>query len=277
MAKFEKLRISLARDEPGPFLKSAGYEESHRSRHDFLVEALSIQRTFINERTGKLFGFYPIKMEDGYAGGFFMRERPISARHRNLESYNAENYEIALFVMSVSKDQIAWMQQNNRLGKSKALIEAFFLHLINKTDINDWKVYVEYMDSKGEYFDTIRKRKNDIATIKFTFIPPNALGADDRVYEFIKITQQQAHPDTQQHIYKADPGKMDPETPMMEASARIAMGGGGDAEVRDGFNKVIYSSSGARTVEEVEDDEMPTPEKPAFVRRVILRLFGLDQ
>lgn len=273
MAKFNKLRVSLARDEPGDLLKAAEHTEGHRSRRDFLIAALGEPRTFIDNRN-RVFGFDPIPMPDGYAGGFFKREKPIVAKHEDLKPYHAENYEAALFILSIEKDQIGWMENNGRLGAPRHIVESFFSHLTAKTDINDWRAVAHYMDSHGEYFAVVRERRAEIATLKFTFVPPNALGADDLVANFVKLVDGQAHPETQQHTYRAPPGKMDPEAPVMDASAKIAMAGGGEAEVKDGAGKVLYSSSRARTVEVVDDNELPTLEKPTFVRRVILRLFG---
>ena len=107
----------------------------------------------------------------------------------------------------------------------------------------------------------------------FTFVPPNALSASDRVYQFVKDVNLEAHPDMQQHVYRAEPGAMKPDTPIMTASAEIAMAGGGEAEVRDDKRRILYSSARSRVIDEVADDELPTPAQPEFMQRVINRLF----
>lgn len=208
-------------------------------------------------------------------GGVFKRERPEILRHENLEPYQAENYESAIFVISTSKDQIAWAQINQKLGSSKSLIESFLAYLLKKSDINNWRSYVEYIDNSADYWNVIREKRSQIASIKFTFVPPNALSASDRVYQFVKDINLEAHPDVQQHVYKAEPGAMDADTPMLTASAEIAMAGGGDAEVRDEQRHILYSSSRSRVIDEVLDEDLPTPTQPSFMRRVIDKLYRL--
>jgi hypothetical protein len=64
------------------------------------------------------------------------------------------------------------------------------------------------------------------------------------------------------------------EGPMMHAAAEIAEQGAGEREIRGINNRVLYSSSQGRVTDKVQEEEMPTPQNPGFVRRVILRLFG---
>ena len=153
------------------------------------------------------------------------------------------------------------------------MLESFLLYVLKKTDINEWKPFVEYIDNSADYWDVIRTKQDQIAKIVFTFVPPNALSASDRVYQFVKEVSLEAHPDVQQHVYRAEPGAMKPDTPIMTASAEIAMSGGGEAEVRDDKRRILYSSARSRVIDEVSDDEIPTPSQPAFMRRVIARLF----
>jgi hypothetical protein len=165
------------------------------------------------------------------------------------------------------------VQVNQRVGATKPLLESFLNHLARNTDINDWTSYVRYVEAEQEYWEVIRRRKKDIARISFTFIPPNALGADDRIYQLVKDISSEAHPDLQQHVYRAPPGKMEPETPLMKASAKIAMAGGGEAELRDGDNKIIYSSGQAKVVQSAPSEDMPDAKNPSFVGRLISRFF----
>jgi hypothetical protein len=74
MPDFEKLRISLQRDEPGEVLKATQHKEEFRSRSEFLKAAFSRERAFLR-RAARL-TFSPLEMPDGYVGGFFKRERP---------------------------------------------------------------------------------------------------------------------------------------------------------------------------------------------------------
>lgn len=272
MAKFEKLRISLQREEPGPILENVQHRESFRSREEFLREAFSLERPFLRGASVRLL-FSPLEMPDGYVGGFFKRERPAVLSKKDLSTYQAEHFESALAVVQTTKEQVAWVQVNSKIGSTRILLESYLSFLLENTEVNDWKPYIRYMDAEQEYWNVIKRRKREIARVSFTFIPPNSLGADDRIYDLVKEIQLEAHPDTQQHVYRAAPGQMEPESPLMEASAKIAMEGGGEAEVRDVGGKRLYKSGQARITEEVPDDDLPTPEQPSFVRRAIARLF----
>lgn len=272
MAKFEKLRVSLATDPQTELFGDQAVGPA-RSRSEFLKAVFGEPRTFLGRGSEQIIGFEPIPAPTGYVAGFFKRERPISARRRDLAPYTAENFELALVVLSVEKDQIAWVQHNKRIGSPRSLLEQMFSFLAEKTDLREWHANVRFMDSKGEYFEVLAKRSREVAVAKFTFLPPNALGGDDKVREFVKTMDRQGHPQSQTHIYKGPPGTMDLHSEMMEASARVAMEGGGDAELRNRDNKVIYHSAGARTEEDIPNDDLPTPENPGFVKRVIMRLF----
>lgn len=268
MPFFEQLRVSLARDEVGPLLESIQHKESYRSRRAFLEAAFAKGRSFLHSKTGKSFDFSPIEIDGDYVARIFKRGRPVSLHDHALRPYNAENYEGAFVFISLAKDQLVWAQYNNKVGSTRSLLESYFSFLSEKTDVADWKVYVEYLHDEREYWTVIDEKVSEIAKITFNFIPPNALSADDEIYNLIKAVKQEANPDIQQHVYKAEPGKMKPNTEHMNASARIAMAGGGDADVRDRSGRVLYSSAHARVTREVPEDEMPTPDNVPLIQRV---------
>jgi len=276
MASFEKLRVSLSREPSGPLLDHAGAPDLHLSRREFLEAAFEREQAFLHSRTGKRIDFIPLPIDGDFAAGIFRRSAPVPLKDKKLELYSADNFEGAVFIISLAKDQTAWMQQNAKLGSPRPIIESYFAHLSQKGILNDWQVYVKNFEDEQEYFSVIRSRRDEIAEISFKFIPPNALSADDEVYNFVKALQIEAHPDSQKHTYKADPGQMEPDTPRMNASARIAMAGGGDAEIRDAKRRLLYSKNKGKITKDVPDEELPTP-LPAhapFVKRVRNWLFG---
>jgi hypothetical protein len=124
----------------------------------------------------------------------------------------------------------------------KSLLSSYFEFMLKSTNLRDYKAIIRHVDSELEYWTVIRERRAEIASIKFTFIPPNALDADDEIYDLIKVIQSEASPGIQQHSYKTPAGQMNLETPHLEASARIALKGGGDAELRGDRGELIYSS-----------------------------------
>ena len=171
------------------------------------------------------------------------------------------------------KSQIAWMERNARVGSPKSLLEDFFLYLLQTTKYNDWRAYVEYLTREDQYWSVISQFRREITRLSFTFVPPNALEAHDRVMEFLRVVEKESGPDTTTHTYNSDPGKMNPEGETLKASANIAMEGGGTAEVRAG-SRTVYRSRTARIMEDLDSDSLPTPSQPSLVSQVISRLFG---
>ena len=130
MARFEKLRVSLAREEPGGLLEEAGDDHAIPTRTEFLSAAFATEHSFLS-RSGAKVNFIPIEAPEGFAAGFFARERPVPLNHADLSPYLAENYEPALFVISLDKAQVMWME-TSAVGSPKSILESFFSHLLKK-------------------------------------------------------------------------------------------------------------------------------------------------
>lgn len=274
MPIFEKLRISLAPRADVPLL--AGQEIPVRSRRDFLVAAFSERRDFLPARGRSKISFVPIDAPNGYIAGFFGRQRRRKG-HRGPDAafseMDQESWEISLFVLNLSFDsQVGWFENNNEVGSPKSLLESLFKYLMKNPHFTEYRSVVKYMDTEGEYWAAVRENRAYITKLSFTFIPPNALNMRQKVADFVKLANEQGHPSTQTHVYRSAPGQMDPESEILAASANIAMEGGGEAEVKAG-KRTIYDSNSSRTTREIESNEMPTPEKPAFISIVIGRLF----
>lgn len=279
MATFEKVRINLARTTAPPLVEISGTPEVFRDRREFLVEIFTKRHDFLRGASDTRLSFLPAQAPEGYVAGFFGRESTSTRRKGPDEKYQEveeENWPLSLLVLDLRSDsQIAWVERNHKVGSPRPLLEAFFSYLSRREGFSDWKAYIEYIDKEEEYWSVVREHRGEITSISFTFIPPNALEAFDMVSDFIRSAKEESNPDTLTHTYKGEAGQMNPEGEIMEASAKIAMDGGGAAEVRSG-HELLYSSrlNRSRTTEHVDDEEMPTPQKPTFVRRVIDRLFG---
>ncbi|QSB43436.1 hypothetical protein IDJ81_08475 [Tsuneonella flava] len=275
MPTFEKIRISLAEAERTPLY--GDQEGQRRTRTQFFIDAFSERRDFLPSRGKAKLSFFPIDAPEGFVAGFFAREVHQKGRKGPEDAFretDLESWEIAFFVMDLAKDQqIAWLELNGDFPTTKSILESFFKHLSRNSSFGEWLVHVKYMDSDGHYWTAINEYKHAITRLTFTFIPPNALNARQTVADFVKLANEQGHPDIQEHTYKADAGQMEPESEILAASADIAMEGGGEAKVYAGRKKV-YDSDDERTRMEVDEHEMPTPSNPTFVGRVISRLFG---
>jgi hypothetical protein len=272
MPLFEKLRVSLARAFDAPLLSEAGDPNEPLSRTEYLRRAFGEPRKFL--RRQDIMTFHPIDAPEGYAAGFFAREQHIPLRHEDLSLYLAENYEPALFVISLDQAQIIWMEDKQNVGGPKQILESFFIHLLRKTPLKDWSAHVRYFERTDDYWDVVRRCRQEITKVIFRFVPPNAFEGEELAQEFYTELQKEAQNEVLEQTIKGKPGKMNLEGPIMRASAEIAEQGAGERELRGPGNKLLYKSSEGRVTDRVPEDDMPTVQSPNFVRRVIDRLFG---
>lgn len=271
MPKFEKLRVSLARSALPPLLEAVDQPDVHLPRTEFLRRAFSEPRSFL--RSDTLYTFHPIEAPMGFAAGFFAREHSVSLRHHNLERYVAENYEPALFTLSLDKAQIIWMEERSSVGSPKAILEAFFKDLTKRTELKDWDAFIRYFEDATGYWDAVRIYRDEITRVTFRFVPPNAFEGAEWAQRFYTEIQKEAGNEILEETFKGKPGQMNLEGPMMTASAEIAEKGAGERELRGLKNRSLYNSADGRVTETVAEPDMPTVENPSFLRRVLDQLF----
>lgn len=272
MPLFEKLRVSL--DEAfsdAPILEQAGYAEPSLPRSEFLTRAFGEPRRFL--KRDEVFDFHPIDAPAGYLAGFFSRARPLQARHADLTPYLAENYEPALFLMAVNEGQVVWMQ-SSEVGSPKAILEAYFKHLICKSPLKNYVAFVRYFERQQDFWEVVRAKRQEISKVVLRFVPPNAYEGAALAQVFYTALQSEVDNDQLEQTLKAKPGKMNLEGPIMHAAAEIAEQGAGERELRGAKGEVLYSSAQGKVTDKVSEDDMPTVQSPGFVGRVISRLFG---
>jgi len=274
MPKFEKLRVSLARSALPPLLEAVDQPDIHLPRTEFLKRAFAEARTFL--RGDNVFTFHPIETPIGFAAGFFAREHSVSLRHHNLEKYVAENYEPALFMLSLDKAQVIWMEDRSSVGSPKAIIEAFFDSLNKKAELKDWNAFIRYFEDETGYWDAVRAHSHEITKVIFRFVPPNAFEGAEWAQRFYTEIQKEAGNEILEETFKGKPGQMRLDGPMMTASAEIAEKGAGERELRGLKNRSLYNSADGRVSEIVPEPDMPTIEHPSFLRRVLNQLFRND-
>ncbi len=270
MPLFEKLRVSLDRAFDGPLIEGVQRDE-HLSRTDYLRRAFSEKRDFVKSK--RIYTFIPIEAPEGYVAGFFTRGRPVPLRRADLSPYTAENYEASLFLLSLDKAQIIWMEDRQTVGSPKGVIEAFFRHLMRKTDLKDWIAFVRYFEKKETFWNAVRNNKYRISKVVFRFVPPNAFEGVEAAQQFITGIQKEVDNDVFEQVLKGRPGKMKLDGSIFRATAEIAEQGAGERELRGPKNELIYSSREGRVIAKVEEGDMPTADSPAFVSRIINRLF----
>jgi hypothetical protein len=273
MPIFEKMRVSLAREDDSGLLADVDNPNPVMTRTEHLTAAFgSEHHKFLHNKS--TYTYTPIESPEGYAGGFFSRERQVELRHSDLSNYYAEDHEPALFVLSLDKAQIIWMENRQFVGDPKRVLESFFDYLLRKTSLRDWRAFVHYFERQQDYWDVVRSRRQEITKVIFRLAPPNALEGFEAAQRFYTDIQTEAGNAALEETFRNKPGHMNLEGPMMTATAEVAEQGGGEREIRGVKNKLLYKSEQGRVSEPVPDEDMPTIESQSFVRRVIGRLFG---
>lgn len=272
MAKFEKMRVSLMREEASPLLDTIGFVSRPLSKSEYLKSAFSEERVFLHLQ--KPYKFMPLPAPKGYAAGFFSRPSPVELNHEDLSPYMAENYEPSLFVIKIDEEQVMWMQDNRKVGSPKRILESFFDYLLKRTSLRDWQAFVRYFEGKENYWQAVEQYHHEITQIIFRYVPPNAFEGKKLAQKYKTAMQLEANSDVYEERFKSAPGKMTPNSEMMQANAEIAEEGAGEKELRGVGNRLLYSSRQGRVTETVVDDDMPDALNTSFVNRVIAKLFG---
>lgn len=253
-------------------VEQAGHPDDHLSRTDYLRAAFGEPLKF--KRGETIFTFHPLEAPEGFAAGFFARSHAVSLRREDLTPYTAENYEPALAVISLDKAQVVWMEDRPSVGSPKLILESFFAHLLRKSALKDWRAFISYFETHVDYWEAVRLYRNEIVKATFRFVPPNAFEGRELAQVFYTELQKEAHNEELEQTFKAPPGKLQLDGPMMAATAEIAEQGAGERELRGPRNRLIYSSEQGRVIEKVDESDMPTVQSPNFISRVIARLFG---
>jgi hypothetical protein len=271
MPLFEKLRISLDRAFDAPLIEGIDPDE-HLPRTEFLRRAFAEPRKFV--KGDETYTFHPIEAPEGYAAGFFARGLQVELHHEDLSTYVAENHEPALFLLSLDKAQVVWMEDNSAVGSPKPILESFFRHLLRKTVLKDWVAFVRYFERNDTFWNAVREHRHRISKVILKFVPPNAYEGEELAQRFFTGLQEEVDNDALIQTLKSKPGKMNLDGPMLHASAEIAEQGAGERELRGPKNELIYSSKQGKVVEKVAEEEMPTVQSPGYISRIIRRLFG---
>jgi hypothetical protein len=271
MPLFEKLRVSLDRAFDTPLIDGVVADE-HLPRSEYLRRAFSEPRKFL--KANDVYTFHPIDAPDGFAAGFFARGLQVSLRHEDLSPYTAENFEPSLLLISLSRDQVIWMEDKGSVGSPKPILESFFRHLLKKSDLKDWVAFVRYFERQETFWDAVEKNRHRITKVVLKFVPPNAYEGERMAQLFYTALQEEVDNDVLEQTLKSKPGKMNLDGPILRASAEIAEQGAGERELRGPKNELIYSSSQGKVAERVAEEEMPTTQSPGYVSRIIRRLFG---
>lgn len=258
MPNFEHVRISLAKwDETPLFLGTPG-ELSARPRADVLREVFGEQRDFVHR--ARLITFLPVDSPDGFAAGYFGREIRIhghTKKESRFEPEDIDTYDLAFFAVDLDADkQTAVVQQNGRVGDPRALLESFFASQPVRGIARDYQIHVKHLSSERGYYEAAKEYKGEITKVIFTFIPPNALKSEEKIWAFIEEASREAGSESLRHEYDSPHGNLDPTADLLAGSEKVAAAGGGETIMRSG-RKTIFNSVSHKIKTYVSSMDMP--------------------
>lgn len=274
MAAFEQMRVSLGRPEMPPLMVQSGHEEKVRERRSYLEGAFAEGFDFLHQ--GRKFSFLPTDSLDGFVAGFFGREISEDS-HAGPETHfspvRLTHWDLAFFVLDLRPtSQIAFMQNNSKVGSPRPILESFFEALTQKEQYRDWQPYVQFISDTNTFWEVAERFKGKITRLSFTFIPPNALRSEERVMDFIRDAAEHANAQIVKHEYENRAGKLDPDSDLVRGSVEVATKGGGEAAIKV-KSRTVYSTASRKTVIDVPSEEVPEPDDKPGVFSLIRRLF----
>jgi hypothetical protein len=275
MAVFDYVRISLSKPQQTDLLALANdVTPEGVSRGAWLSQAFGVRRDFFHK--GKMYSFLPKGDVEGFATGFFGRDNSGIGRAGPDEDFHEkqlENWDLAFFCLDLAPDsQIALMQYNRRVGSTRAIIYAFLESLVRKTEFRDWEPHVEFLTREDDFWSAAERFKGQITRLKFTFVPPNALRAEERVMDLVREAKESTNADALTHIYENADGDIDPSGDIVRGSVNVASRGGGSAEIKVG-KRTVFSDAQSKQIEELPAKEIPDPEKPITITGFIRNFF----
>jgi hypothetical protein len=269
---FEHLRISLTRPELPPILERIDHREHVVPRREYLERAFGQRREFLH--MGRRCAYVPLKAVGEIYAGFFAREVPIRTADAELHPISYEGWERAFFAIDLdAHKQTFAMQHNLKVGSPRAVLEAFFDTLQNDQEFTDYQVHIEYLINDETYWRIADQYVGQITQIAFTFLPPNAYKATEKVTQLLQALTPETGTDKTKHVYESKAGHLNPRSDLLAASAEVAIEGAGDLTIKVG-GRTVFSSERGRMVTTVANDAIPTPEDPGPLTGLLRRLFG---
>jgi len=255
-------------------LKDIDHKEVVESRFEFLERAFGSRLDFLYQ--GRKFSYIPAERVGNVFSGYFGREKHESVHAGPDDQFRLTDlvrWDLSFFAIDLSETrQIAFMQRNDNVGSPRPVLECFFDDLGQIRGMRNWQAHVRYISDSATYWDAARRYEGRITKLAFTFIPPNALRAEERVMDFIRDASRNAQATLVKHEYENKQGRLDPNGELIEGSVKVATAGGGDAVIKVG-KRMVYSTKTQKMTTDIPEDEIPEPTDKPKIRAIIRRLF----
>lgn len=274
MAVFEYLRVSLGQPEQGSLLGSDGKVFRPISRREYLDRIFSRERWDF-EYYGNNYSF----LKEGVYGNILVArigKEVIEVEHEGPDKYYAirmhEKWHPAWMLFDLSKDSQLMAVQTN-IASPKKLIRALFDRIEADAPNPEYYVFLEYVSQTSEFWRAVEEFKGRITRLEFTFIPPNALGLEEKIRTIVDIARDQSGAQQTRFTHVNKNGGLHPQGEYVEAALQATGEGAGAVSMKAG-KMTIYSSSQNRKTKDVPNEEIPQQKDESAIKRLIKLLFG---
>lgn len=255
MALFEVIRISFSPRDDMPLFGAT--EGAVRLPRDILLSRMfSSDQTFMHRNQEF---FYTQIVNDGrfFCGVITRRMKRVLNRGpmENFERNEEEDWPLSyIFIDIDSGSQIVLFQRSQAVQSPLMVLRSFVK--CRKMDLAGWNYYVEALVAQSNFWDVVAAYKGRITSLRFIFIPPNALRAEEAADLFVRAAQE-ANPKEVKVALDNDEGQVKPDTPFGKGCVETASRGGGKYTMKNG-KKIIFDSTKNPAVEPIDDLPNPT-------------------
>lgn len=268
MAVFEYLRISLAKPKQQVLFNSDGTQFREIDRRGYLENIFSHERVDFRYHGGN-YSF----VRDGMYGNILagrIGKQVIEPAHKGPEQNFAvemtEEWKPTwLFIDFSSSSQLAIVQVG--IASPKPLLRALFDRMETQSPSLYYESFVEYVSERSDFWGAVQEYAGRLTRLEFTFIPPNALGLEERIREIVKAAESVGAATTK-FVHASPDAGLDPKGEYVEAALNVTTDGAGSVLLKAG-RKTVFSSEKNKKTSDVPNELIPEQKDSAAVQKLI--------
>jgi len=162
--------------------------------------------------------------------------------------------------------------QTNPLNIFHALVE----HINSHTENSIWSIAVNSITRQEQFWEVAERYRDHLKELDLSFQVPNIWGGSTETEDALKKFRDENNAQEVDFKIKKRDGKLQPDSERIRQSVDYIAKGGGEVQLRDDHDAVVYSSA-------TEESVVTTPIDPDFpiqeadqgmIRSLIQRIFG---
>lgn len=268
MAVFEYLRISLAEPKQQGLFDTEGKAFQQISRREYLEKIFSSDRIDFRHRGGN-YSF----VRDGMYGDILagrIGKQVIEPVHKGPE----QNFAVEMseewkptwvFIDFSSKSQLAVVQVG--IASPKPLLRSLFNKIETFSPSLYYESFIEYVSERQDFWWAVEEYAGRLTRLEFTFVPPNALGLEERIKEIVKAAES-VGADTTKFVHASPSGGLKPEGEYVDAALNVTTEGAGSVLLKAGKKTVFSSEKNKKTIDIVNED-IPEQKNVSAIQKLI--------